>query len=74
MFRENVWADELTYPCPKCGGIREYTVWNTEKGYDEGFHCLDCDVYFPNIEARRSSQFKEREDNLRAQSPKKDKT
>ena len=50
----HVWADELTYPCPKCGGVREYDVWNTEKGTDEGWHCLDCDTYFPNLKARRS--------------------
>ena len=53
-YADNVYLNEHPEVCPKCGGKREYTMWNTEKGDDEGYHCLNCDRYFPNFKTRRS--------------------
>ncbi len=42
--------------CSKCGSETIYTMWNTERGDDEGWYCKSCDRFYPNYKARRSKQ------------------
>jgi hypothetical protein len=40
----------------KCAKGHEmiYTIWNTEKGEDEGWYCSRCDSFNPNLSKRRN--------------------